>query len=613
MAESKAKSEKLSSAAMTNTASGCLILFALPFAMIGVGAAAAIVLDLSLWFQMRDWVETPATILASALVTEDGDDSATYRVTATYAYDFAGKHYESQRVALHGGSDNLGQFHQRAATALEMARKAGRPFPCYVNPGDHADAILFRELRPGVVIFKLMFALIFGAVGFGLLFGGIWARRAAKHNAALEKQHPNEPWLWRPDWAARRIRSSGAVLVWFVTFFAIFWNSAVAPICYAVWSGEREVPAKEIWLLGLFPLAGFFLAVWAAYLWRRRFKWGVSELELAAVPGVIGGPLGGLVHVPRGVEAPDGYFLKLRCIEKVETVSGGETSTEDKTVWEHEQRVPPDAALSADGRTVIPVQLMIPYRLPSTDRDKIRWQLEARAETPGVDYHAEFVVPVFKTAASSRKVVAATESAPALSEEEEAVDFATVVERMGARIERETPAGRMLVFPMARHRGLAMYSVVFLIFWIAVAAYLFTTPAPRIVAWILVGIAALTFIGVVVNVFWQITLEFGPHGVAREWRVLAFHGRREFRPREIADIRVKRSGGQFGKSVYREVELATTANKAYTLAPMIPNGGDAERLALEIREAIRPRGSRSEDRALAMELESELPEELRQE
>jgi hypothetical protein len=133
------------------------------------------------------------------------------------------------------------------------------------------------------------------------------------------------------------------------------------------------------------------------------------------------------------------------------------------------------------------------------------------------------------------------------------------------------------------------------------------------VAWILVGIAALTFIGVVVNVFWQITLEFGPHGVTREWRVLTFHRRREFRPREIADIRVKSSGGQFGKSVYREVELKTTANKTYTLAPMIPNGGDAERLALEIREAIRPSGSRSEKPASSMELESELPEELRQE
>src|SRR5262245_15432930 len=74
---------------------GCLLLFGLPFATIGVVMTAATLLTVGRWREVQHWVETPATLLESRLDVDSDDDGTSYSIDAKYAYDFNNQHFES--------------------------------------------------------------------------------------------------------------------------------------------------------------------------------------------------------------------------------------------------------------------------------------------------------------------------------------------------------------------------------------------------------------------------------------------------------------------------------------------------------------------------------------
>ncbi|HEX3276527.1 MAG TPA: hypothetical protein VHR43_16845, partial [Gemmatimonadales bacterium] len=62
--------------------------------------------------------------------------------------------------------------------------------------------------------FLTVFALVFGGVGFGGIASLVRSRRRLAEGATLEQRHPDAPWLWREDWAARRITDSARLALW---------------------------------------------------------------------------------------------------------------------------------------------------------------------------------------------------------------------------------------------------------------------------------------------------------------------------------------------------------------------------------------------------------------
>ena len=85
----------------------------------------------------------------------------------------------------------------------------------------------FREWNNGKLKDAAMiglFGLVFSCVGFGLMFGARFGAKKIKQLAGQKALHPDQPWLWREDWAAGRVKWSGgqsAVISW---VFAVFWN-----------------------------------------------------------------------------------------------------------------------------------------------------------------------------------------------------------------------------------------------------------------------------------------------------------------------------------------------------------------------------------------------------
>lgn len=163
-------------------------LFALPFAAVGVGMLLLSVLPtLYDWSRMQFWQPVNATLLAASL-NSSSSKSTSYHVTARYRYTVAGQEYEGDRVAISGGGDNVGDFQETLGERLEQALRDGQPVQVWVNPSQPADAVIDRSLRAGLLAFKMVFVVLFGGVGVGLLVfvlrGGKPLGQRARNTAA---------------------------------------------------------------------------------------------------------------------------------------------------------------------------------------------------------------------------------------------------------------------------------------------------------------------------------------------------------------------------------------------------------------------------------------------
>ena len=449
-----------------NFSVGCLVLFALPFAGVGVGMGVMVARTLVDHVAMRSWAEVPARIVAAKLDVSSGDGD-TYRTTATYVYTYAGRQYTGQRVSLHGGSDNIGTFHQRVHAELSRHQKSGEPFRCYVDPDNPDEAVLYRDLRWEMLGFYLIFVLLFGSFGFGMLIGGLIDWRKSRGAAAAAAERPEEPWLWKPDCAAGRIRSSNKAVMYFLIGFACFWIVISSPIWFMLPAAIGRRDFTEMWLV-IFPIVGIGLAVAALVAVLHRLRYGESTFEMAKVPGVVGGILARVVRVPVKVTPREGFRVTLSCVQ-IDT--GGE-STSKTVFWEDEQTIACELLQDDREQSAVPVLFGIPYDQPETSCEQgtteIVWRLAVKADEPGFDYSASFDVPIFKTPGSDPDFQPDKSAlAPYLALPDPEADLA----RAGV-IKTPSPdgPGTRYVFPAARHLGMILGFTLFVLIWSAVIA-----------------------------------------------------------------------------------------------------------------------------------------------
>ena len=130
-----------------------------------------------------------------------------------------------------------------------------------VGVGTAVAAVRAAAMRDwGQAGFLSIFALTFGGVGIGGIVTVLRGRRRAEAALALEARHPEAPWLWREDWAARRITDASVVEMGFAWAFAILWNLISIPgAVLAVRAALREGNRAALIAL-LFPAVGVGLA-----------------------------------------------------------------------------------------------------------------------------------------------------------------------------------------------------------------------------------------------------------------------------------------------------------------------------------------------------------------
>lgn len=171
---------------------------------------------------------------------------------------------------------------------------------------------------------------------------------------------------------------------------------------------------REFNPLVLFP---YGLIIVTAYLvWRtlldaaRVRKFGTSLLETDEL-FILGRTTKAVIRTSRSLEIRSDYTLRLVCIERTATSSiRGGSRIHDRKVWESTHRV---NGATIDSSVGIPVEFDIPADAPratwpppvtEATQSGVRWALEVKASTPGLNYEALFRVNV-QDARSARRFV----------------------------------------------------------------------------------------------------------------------------------------------------------------------------------------------------------------
>ncbi len=563
-----------------------LILFALPFAGTGTFVGYLAGSTLTTWMRAQSWDEVPATLLSANLVVNSGSDSTTYRVEATYEYNYLGRTYTSDVVSSSFGSDNIGSFHQDKYAELRRYLDAGERFRCFVNPSDPSEAMLYREMRWGMFAFELIFALVFGGVGFGLMFAAVYGGRMVKEAEELKAARPEEPWLWEKDWVDGHIRAGSKGKMIGALIFATLWNLISAPALLFV-PGEVADGNNLALIALLFPVIGMGLAAWAAYTVLQWRKFGHSEFEIFSNPGVLGGYLEGRIHTNIRNRPEDGFALTLSCIRKISTGSGDNRRTTEKVLWQDAFDIPANTLLAGPHGASVPVRFVIPYDAgPATDTEAaapVEWRLEVGAELPGVDYSTHFSVPVFRTPDSDPELDVETHAAAGGSRRDP-------VERLrdAGILRQATPSGGVVyLFTRARAKGAAIGLTLFTLLWCAITWGIGYFGAPIFFS-IMFGLFALLLIVAAFQMWLTETrVEIGGGNLTFTKRMVTAGKTRTFSAADVASIKAKR-GMQAGNRLYYQIVLKTRAGKEHTLASQIGNQRLAKLLIKEFEAGLAP-------------------------
>jgi hypothetical protein len=556
---------------------GCLALFGLPFALVGLGLLGWTAIGVARWYAAQTWAAVPATVLAAELVENRGDDSTTYKATASYRYEYEGREYTATRVALREGADNIGDFQQRLHAELDSAQRRGATVTAYVDPGEPSAAVLNRELRPGLLLLQSAMGLVFAAVGVGLIVATRYGTKKLAAENAQRARHPDEPWRWRPDWASGRIASNTHGAAYVAIGFAVFWNLVSIPAAAFV-PGEIADGNHIAALALLFPLIGLGLAAWAIRAWLQLRRYKVATFTMPAGPVVAGGRLKGTVRVEAEVPVANEFRVELACVEERIRGSGKNRDRSERLLWQREWRVPRHQCQVTPAFTTIPVDTLVPRDQPLTDtssaddRRTITWRLDVTGECPGPDFWSRFELPVFALAPESH-----AEPVPAaVAARRTKLDTGTLASH-GIDYVRTAAGQESWTFRRGRHKGFALAITLFSAVWTATAVAFLLADVP-----IAVPIVLLVFDTLFVA--WALSLWLTEHRVTLDRGLLTLE-RRGFLPRKPIEVPLQwlrgaraQRGMQAGNKLYYDLKVETS-DGVHTAATSVADYDVASALA----------------------------------
>jgi hypothetical protein len=566
---------------------GCLCLFALPFAGIGVFMAYLIISGFVFSFKARSWTETPARITSVSLKESRDDNSTTYKVEGSFSYTFEGKTYTSDRLSDSFGSDNLGSYHQDLHRLLKSYKDSGKPYRCYVNPTSPGDAVIDRGIRWAKIGFYAIFLVTFGGIGFWLMIGSVYAYRKLQREAQLAEIHVDQPWLCNEDWNDGIIKSENKGSMIGSVFFAVIWNAISCPVLFVI-PKEMEKENVVVLIALIFPLVGLCLAVWAIKNIWRWFKYRESYFQMNKIPGVIGGAVDGQVLTRKNLIPEDGFHLELASIHKYSTGSGDNRSTRNDVLWQTSHIVEKELLESDMTRSVIPIHFTVPFDCRPTQEvssdNEYLWKLTVKAAVPGLDYSADFQIPVFKTDESQENIenIAAEDQHKRLKREE---PIQNVLSQQRIHMQDLPSGGVQLHFPFARPLGVCIGISIFFFIWTAVIAFMIHAKAPVLFP-IVFGLFDLLIVFFVLDIWLyasrvivnnrRLTLTAGFLGIGRPGMLEA---------NEIERIYKKR-GMQSGNTIFYQIVLKTKDGKDITLGKRVKNAQTADAIVDAIQSAL---------------------------
>jgi len=353
------------------------------------------------------------------------------------------------------------------------------------------------------VVAAVLFGAVFVFIGGVLIYAAIGGYGRLKKQAAIEEANPLSPWLWRTDWAMRRAESqnkNSELLFWAL---AILCNMITLPFLFGMVPNFIQTRDPRVFLLLGFNLLGAILIFKAVRTTMQHRRFGDTYFEFDALPFSPGERVGGRIHLKFETRAEHGIDLRLSCVRKVVSGSGKSSTTNQIILWQADQNVPAGAVGPGPLGRAIPVDFSIPAESSITNhdnpRDQVLWLLHAQADVPGVDYSADFELPVFKNATSAET---ARDSEPSAFSGVNTFGFATTRSDDSGAVAQPAhtkvvvsngSGGTEFYFPPLRNPGRALTLLLVTVVWTAVIYLMVQKHAP-ILFFIVFGVADLLIV-----------------------------------------------------------------------------------------------------------------------
>jgi len=229
------------------------------------------------------------------------------------------------------------------------------------------------------------------------LKGGLARRRAQQRLA----QNPKAYWIADYPWNEQGDRERPVRKIIQHCVVGVFLIAFLAPFNYFVfYKGDAPIFAKII--VGFFDLIPFFVLGSVIYKILQYLKYGVSSIAYQQFPYFLGDTCEIVFDPGRGIGNYNNITFTLHCLREVTVTTGSGKNRSSTTyvyeLWSDEFKVE-EAGHHAGGES-IPLTFLLPTDRALTTRitdnpRPVYWELEVHADTPGVDFKAEYLVPVY--------------------------------------------------------------------------------------------------------------------------------------------------------------------------------------------------------------------------
>lgn len=258
------------------------------------------------------------------------------------------------------------------------------------------------EVDPGKVHAPMwiiaLFGLLFVLAGLSFIWHGLGGVRRKAKIKIVKTTRASSPWLWDYEWQALGISDNKLKKVMHGLIMLIVVGAFLAPFHWWAFvsdEGSFMVKAMVVFFDLVFGLGGgyYFLNNLALFL-----KYGNSRLRFSSFPFLLGDTLSVvLVGLPSEVNQ---LQLDLRFIEEQYETRGSGRNKESRVVCYqlyHEERILKGREVASSGKLSLEWGLPNEPEMTSTlsQRPARFWELEVKADTPGVDYHSRFLLPVY--------------------------------------------------------------------------------------------------------------------------------------------------------------------------------------------------------------------------
>ncbi len=223
--------------------------------------------------------------------------------------------------------------------------------------------------------------------------------------ARVRRQYPDQPWMERPDWAARRVEHSSSYIALGMWIWVIGWWGFISFIGWVNYDKILKALSESWWngaLIGVFVGAGLIGLAFAIRFTVDTFRFGSSTLRIDTLPVHPGETFRGSLEARLDPKPKHPLNMELTCEEVlwITRGHGKDRETRSKVTRLGGSRAGVQTSSIVGGPTGArcPIEISVPADLPEHSIDErgngVRWVLTVNTTGDDCSFSCAFHVPV---------------------------------------------------------------------------------------------------------------------------------------------------------------------------------------------------------------------------